>query len=231
MGQRYVHVLSRPADMAQWNHRASAKSLYIKRPHRPLNKWQQPPDDQLLRSSNLTLSDRHLARKRLTSGSEAQPEGSRPDIANLKVGLTPLVHTRSVSCMETRRNEAFERRAYRVLFRAPEQAFGGGIERADSSTVVNDDDRIRRHLGDGRESLPGLTQRVFERVTVRNPHFGKDLLSGRDGAGLNAMPIGRIIGRTMQGGSFAIDADLDSDPATRESASCRRLNVTKRETR
>ena len=57
--------------------------------------------------------------------------------------------------MEARRNEAFERGAYRILFRAAEQAFRGGIEQADASTVVNDDDRIRRHPGDGRESLPG----------------------------------------------------------------------------
>jgi hypothetical protein len=82
--------------------------------------------------------------------------------------------------MEMRSYEAFERGAYRILFRALEQAFGGGIEQADSSAIVNDDDRIRRHPGNGRESLPGLRQRVFERVTVGNPHVGKDLLSGRE---------------------------------------------------
>jgi hypothetical protein len=75
--------------------------------------------------------------------------------------------------METRRNEAFEMGAYRILFRAPEQAFGGGIEQADSSAIVNDDDRIRRHPGNGRESLPRLRQRAFERVTVWNFHFRK----------------------------------------------------------
>jgi hypothetical protein len=72
--------------------------------------------------------------------------------------------------MVTRRNEAFEMSAYRVLFGAAEQAFGGGIEQADSSTVVNDDDPIRRHLDDGRQSLPGWRQRLLERVTVGDIH-------------------------------------------------------------
>ena len=124
---------------------------------------------QLLRSSNLTLSDRHLARKLPTSGSESPPDGPHPDIGNLRGALTPAVHARSVSCMETRSYEAFERGAYRILFRAPEQAFGGGIEQADSSAIVNDDDRIRRHPGNGRESLPGLRQSVFGRIIERTP--------------------------------------------------------------
>ena len=55
--------------------------------------------------------------------------------ANLGVGLTPVVDARPVSSMETRRNEAFEKGAYRVLFRAAEQAFRGGIEQADSATA------------------------------------------------------------------------------------------------
>ena len=60
-------------------------------------------DDQLLRSADLTLSERHLARKRLTGGSESQPDGSPHGIATLKAGMTPVVHSRSVSWMETRR--------------------------------------------------------------------------------------------------------------------------------
>jgi hypothetical protein len=56
--------------------------------------------------------------------------------------------------METRRNEAFfEMGSYRVLSRAAEQALRGGIKQTDSSTVVNNDERIRGHLDDGRESL------------------------------------------------------------------------------
>jgi hypothetical protein len=50
-------------------------------------------------------------------------------------------------------DEAFERIAYRLRFRAGEQAFGGGIEQTDSSTLVNDDDGIRCQLDNGRESL------------------------------------------------------------------------------
>jgi hypothetical protein len=68
--------------------------------------------------------------------------------------------------MMTPGNETFDVSAYRVLLRAPEQALGGGIEQADSSTVVNDDDRIHRHHGDGRESLPGLRQRGLERGAI-----------------------------------------------------------------
>ena len=107
------------------------------------------------------LSDRHLALETSHQRFGVPPDGPHPDIGNPRVVLTPAVHARSVSCMETRSYEAFERGAYRILFRAPEQAFGGGIEqeriRPPSSTTMIASVAI---LGNGRKSLPGLRHRV-----------------------------------------------------------------------
>ena len=86
-----------------------------------------------------------------------------------------------------------ERRTYRVFFRAAEQAFGGGIEHANSASVVNDDNRIRRYQDDRRESLRVEEHRVFERVMVGG---GVDLRNHllRTKARFDALPLDRILG-------------------------------------
>jgi len=118
-------------------------------------------DHQLVRRSNLTLGDAYLARKDLAAGSEAPPDEPHSNIASLSVKLTPGIDGRSVWRTQTRGNEAFERGAYGVLFRAAEQALRRGIEEADSPIGPDDDDRIR-HLDDRLESLLSQTLRFFE---------------------------------------------------------------------
>jgi hypothetical protein len=125
-----------------------------------------------LRRSDLTPGNRHFARKRVSGGSDSPPPGPDLDLANLKVGLTPVIHAGPVSSVKTRRNEAFEVAADRVLFRAAEQALRRGIEKADSTILVDSDDSIRRRLDDGRQSVAVQKQCLVGRG-VRAVHFGK----------------------------------------------------------